>query len=218
MSTGWAFFWFFADLPGVHARAARGRFWPRGSRRQGEQGPVYPAPRASDTGLNGRCPRAGLRCVDRAPWADHSPGPDQHVTGARNVPRRLRDRPLLPLPRRPLVVGEAACLGPSRASTASTPSERCGLRLGARTWARESAGVRREAPRRHLFASVSPLRRRPARKHPARATARASTTLPYLEQRPRKSAKNLFLSSAGHGGCRSNGNRTPVRFPRKRIP
>ena len=68
------------------------------SPREDGQGSVAPAPRASDAGLNGRRPRAGLRCVDRAPWRGHSPAPDQHVTGARKrVEAPARPTPVHPL-------------------------------------------------------------------------------------------------------------------------
>ena len=66
-------------------------------RRQVERGTGSQAPPASALGLDGLVPRAGLRCVDRAPWRGHSPAPGQHVTGA----RRRVPAPASPSPARP---------------------------------------------------------------------------------------------------------------------
>ena len=184
---------FFADLRGVFARAARGRFWPR--RR----------PNAADFALVREGGRAGLAASRSAvaPFVRQRLVNSQRDIGTQAVealdgprhaspphpPSGRRDRMDRGRPRRrrdTLRAPVTCCPG-----AGERPAH--GARSKHRKPARGDPPFRRGSDARGAGATAPrpACRRRPARKHPARATAWASTTLPHLEQRPRKSAMNL---------------------------
>ena len=120
--------------------------------RQRKLGSVSPAPRASDAGLNGRRPRGGLRCVDRAPWRAtlrHQASGDRSWFGGSSVSRPIEgldSHGAVASLRRTRTPTSSGRFASAKTSASAKRLSRVKIRFAASGWRR---GCRRQDARQH---------------------------------------------------------------------
>ena len=171
--------------------------WRASWRRQAGQGALAPATRASETPPERRVSAGRLTMFRPRVPLGHSPAPGQHVT---HCPRRV-ESPAQAHPTHPVAAAARwmeglACLGPSRASTAPAPSERCELCLGALTALRADVFADAQRPR----ARTCPYRSQSAAgmwlSRPS--MGRDTLTLPNHERSPRQGKQGPVAEAYRH--------------------